>query len=87
MEMQESLEIEQEGAKILRVYISRNEEEGTWEVEFENGLNIPYVLRRLSDVDKAIDVAKKVHEEMTGQKLNILRFINMTPDYFGQTQF
>jgi hypothetical protein len=44
-------------------------------------------LERLSDVDIAISVARKVYQEMTGERINVLRFFDVDVDSFGNTQF
>jgi hypothetical protein len=74
--------------KVLRAFITRTEEH-TWKVRFEDEsvVSIEHELDHLTDVDEAIDIAAQVYEARRGEKLNVLRFIDMDVDSFGNTQF
>jgi len=74
--------------KVLRAFITRTEEH-TWKVHFEDEsvVSIEHELDHLTDVDEAIDIAAQVYEARRGEKLNVLRFIDMDVDSFGNTQF
>jgi hypothetical protein len=73
--------------KTIRVYVNRTET-GKWHIEYEGGfISSGEDLSHLTDVDEALSIAKQVYETRTGERLNLLRFMDMDTESFGATNF